>query len=168
MTVHRWYSPRKTVQLLESIRRDPLKVMVDNRGDIFAEFVIDFVQQQIATTKRSSHEVLDFHIADIRGAIPRGAPDEEARAIFFETIVIMTEKYIGNLALPPRDERNKTSTPLYEFANEMTDLVVDYGNAMLTEKKHPLGRFDGFARLDRKRLIRRLELPAGRFLVRNQ
>lgn len=158
MIVHKWYSPRRTVQLLENIKHDPLQAMVDNRGDTFAEFIIEFTTQQMMRTGRSD-EVLDFHIAAIREVIPRGAPDEEARNIFFETLIVMAQKYVGDLALPPRDSRNKTTdTPLFAFADEMTDLVVDYGNARLAEKELAPGRFDGFARLDRKRLIRRLEI----------
>jgi hypothetical protein len=157
MTLRRWYSPRKLAQLLEKLKRDPLQTIAVTRDDTFAEFTIQTIQQAVKSSGRSSHEVIDWHLAAIREAIRRGHPDEEARSIFFEEVVAIAQRRGDKLALPPRDEsRGMTNTPLFEFSVAMRDLVIDYSNTMLERKHLPASRFDSFA-LSRKQLISHLE-----------
>jgi hypothetical protein len=157
MIVHQWHSPRRLVELLENLKRDSLKTIAD-RDDNFAAFVARTVQEQAVRTGRSSRQVIDEQLVAIRETIGRGRPDEEVRSVFFEAVVATAQKYDVKLALPPRDDsRGLASTPLFEFALAMRDLVVDCGRAMLARRGLSDSRFSGFTRLRRKRLIYHLE-----------
>jgi hypothetical protein len=158
MIVCRWYSPRKLLQLFKKLKRDWPRTVAESRGDTFAELVASTIQQDVEVTGKSTREMINWHTAAISDVISRGRPDEEARSIFFETVITIAKKYNVSLALPPRDDsRGMTRTPLYEFGSGMCHLVVDYGNAMLERKQLPLGRFGGFAKLSRSQLIYHLE-----------
>jgi hypothetical protein len=164
MITHRYYSPRKLAALFEDLRRDPLKTIAETRGDSFAEFVIGAVEDWTKATGKASNIAIDEHIAAIRETIPPGRPDEEARSIFFESIVATARGYGDNLALPQRDDPNAPVTSLCQFGSEMTDLIVEYGEAMLERMQLPPGRFDSFAQLEPRQLIRRLEIARARIL----
>jgi hypothetical protein len=158
VVVHRRYSQRGLLQLLRNLKRNPLRTIEKTRDDPLAEFVIKTIQQDVETTGKSEREVIDQHATPVRGVIPRGRPNEEARSAFFKTIVEIARAYKDSLELPQRDEsRGTTVTPLYEFGDGMCDLIVDYGNAMLELWQLPPGRFDGFTKLGRAQLIHRLE-----------
>jgi hypothetical protein len=167
MTVHRWYSPRKLLALLKELKHDSLGTISRSKGDSFAEFVIQTIQDQASATKMPSRNVIKKHIEAIQEVVPRGRPDEEARTIFFEAVVDIAHRQGDTLALPPRDDsRGLSNTPLFEFGSEMRDLVVDYGNAILDRRGLSRGRFDGFSRLNRSQLIGRLEV--GRKVIRRE
>jgi hypothetical protein len=150
MTVRKWYSPRAALELLKSLKRDPLGTISRSKGDPFAEFVIEQMQNQASIAGLLPRDIIKEHIAAVREVISRGRPDEEVRTIFFESIVETARRHGDTLALPPRDDsRGHLNTPLFEFGSVMRDLVVDYGNAILDRRGLPRGRFDGFSRLGR-------------------
>jgi hypothetical protein len=167
MITHRYYSPRKLVALFESLKRDSLKTIGETRGDSFAEFVIGAVEDWTKATGKASNIAIDEQIAAIRETIPPGRRDEEARTIFFESIVATARGYGDNLALPQRNDPDAPATSLYQFGSEMTDLIVDYGKAMLERMQLPPGRFDSFAQLGPRQLIRR-KSHAREFCEKNQ
>ena len=102
--------------------------------------------------------MINDHIDAIREVIGPGRPDEEARAIFFESVIEIARRSGDRLALPRRDDsREHPNTSLLQFATEMRNLVVIYGNAILDRRQLPRGRFDGFEQLQRDRLIGCLE-----------
>ena len=159
MTVRKWYSPRTLLALLKDLKRDSLGTISRSKGNSFAEFVIQTIQDQASATKMPPRDVIKEHIEAIREVVQRGRPDEEARTIFFESVVETAHRHGDTLALPPRDDsRGHLNTPLFEFGSEMRDLVVDYGNAILDRRGLPRGRFDGFSRLNRNQLIGCLEV----------
>jgi hypothetical protein len=167
MTVRKWYSPRKLLELLKDLKRDPLGTISRSQDDSFAEFVIQTIQDQASTATLRPRDIINWHIAAVREVVSRGRPDEEARTIFFESVVGTAHRHGGTLALPPRDDsRGHLNTPLFEFGSEMRDLVVDYGNAILDRRGLPRGRFDGFSRLNRSQLIGCLE--AARRVIREE
>jgi hypothetical protein len=164
MIVRRWHSPRALLDLLKQLKRDPLGTIDRVKGDEFAEFMIAMIQDVAAQTGMLPRDVIKQHIAAIREATPRGRPDEEARSIFFETVVEIARRRGDKLALPERDDsRGHLTTPLFEFGSAMRDLVVDYGNAILDRRGLQRGRFDGFE-LDRERLISHLGIARRRIL----
>ncbi len=167
MTVRKWYSPRTLLALLKDLKRDSLGTISRSKGNSFAEFVIQTIQDEASATKMPPRDVIKEHIEAIREVVPRGRPDEEARTIFFESVVATAHRHGDTLALPPRDDsRGHLNTPLFEFGSEMRDLVVDYGNAILDRRGLPRGRFDGFSRLNRNQLIGCLEV--GRKVIRQE
>jgi hypothetical protein len=167
MTVRKWYSPRTLLALLKDLKRDSLGTISRSKGDSLAEFVIQTIQDQASATKMLPLDVIKEYIEAIREVVQRGRPDEEARTIFFESIVETAHRHGGSLALPPRDDsRGHLNTPLFEFGAEMRDLVVDYGNAILDRRGLPRGRFGGFSRLNRSQLIGCLE--AARRVIRQE
>jgi hypothetical protein len=157
MVTHKWYSPRTLRELLEKLKRDPLRAMNNADSDNFTRFVINTIQHGTKQTGQSAKDVINWHLDSLRRR--RGRPDEEARSIFFESTVVIARQFDSTLALPPRDDaRGKTSTPLFEFGTAMCDLVAVYGRAML-DRQQPHDRSDRFAgfSLKRKRLIWHLE-----------
>lgn len=167
MTVRKWYSPRTLLALLKDLKRDSLGTISRSKGDSFAEFVIQTIQDQASATKMLPRDVIKEHIEAIREVVQRGRPDEAARTIFFESIVETAHRHGDTLALPPRDDsRGHLNTRLFEFGSEMRDLVVDYGNAILDRRGLPRGRFGGFSRLNRSQLIGCLE--AARRVIREE
>jgi hypothetical protein len=159
MIIRKWYSPRVIIQLLKDLKRDTLATIANTRGDHFAEFVIATIEDEACQTKLSTRKVINRHIDALsEEAIKPGKPDEEARRVFFEDVVDIARRHGDtSLALPPRDdERNDRTTPLFEFATQMRDLIVDYGTKILDRRQLKHGRFDGFA-LDRDPLIYHLE-----------
>jgi hypothetical protein len=168
MVVRRFHSPRSLTELFENLKRDPLKTIEASRGNSFAEFAVSNIQQQVAETTLPEKAVIDWNIEAVSEAISPGRPDEEARKIFFEAVIATAQKYKIKLALPPRDDsRGMKTTPLSEFALAMRDLVAGYGNTMLAQQRLPLGRFDGFTKLDREQLIYHLE-AARRTILREK
>jgi hypothetical protein len=168
MVVQKWYSPRALRELLEKLRRDPLHLMANADRDSFTQFVVNTIRCVIEQTGKSAREVIDWHLESLRGVVPRGRPDEEARSIFFESIVVTARQFDSTLALPPRDDsRGTTTTPLFEFGVAMRDLFVAYGHAMLDQQQLPHDRFNGFSRLKRKHLIWHLE-AARRVILREK
>ena len=118
MTVHKWYSPRTLLALLMDLKRDPLRTISRSKDDSFAEFVIQTIQDQASATKMTSRDAIKEHIEAIREVIHRGRPDEEARTIFFESVVATAHRHGDTLALPPRDAtRGHLNTPLFEFGH---------------------------------------------------
>jgi hypothetical protein len=157
MIVRKWHSPRSLLSLFKDLKHDPLATIDKARGDQFAEHVIATIQSEMASTRQPMRKVLNRHIEAIKEVIKPGRPDEEARNIFFEAALDIARRCGDTLALPPRDrDRELTSTPLFEFAAAMSDLVMNYGNMLLDRRGLPRGRFDRFA-LERDALIRRLE-----------
>ena len=141
MTVRKWYSPRMLLALLKDLKRDSLGTISRSKGNSFAEFVIQTIQDQASAREMPSRDVIKEHIEAIREVIQRGRPDEEARTMFFESVVETAHRHGDTLALPPRDDsRGHLNTPLFEFGSEMRDLVVDYGNAILDRRGLPRGR----------------------------
>jgi hypothetical protein len=153
MITRKWWSPRKLAELLEGLKRDPLKVLDEARNDSFVELVVTTIRNSVKATGKSSDAVIEESMAAIREAIPRGRPDEEARSIFFEAVVAIAQKYSAKLTLPPRDDsRGAKPTVLFIFAEDMCKAVIEYG----TNLELPPTRLAGFA-LKRRRLIFHLE-----------
>ena len=164
--VRGWHGPRETLKVLKQLRHDALGTMARSKDDRFIRFVVDMIQGDIDATGKPSREVIKHHIAAMQEAIYRGRPpEEEPRAIFFETIVRIAREQGDRLALPSRDSSfEQQPTSLLQFASAMCDLVVDYGNGILDRRGLQRGRFDGFAALDRKALIIQLEAARKRIL----
>jgi hypothetical protein len=161
MITRGWHSPRAMLQLLKKLKLDAFQALTDaqSQSDSWAEFVIRTIQHQANQLQLPVGSVIDRQIEAIREVVPRGRPGEEARSLFFESVVATAQQYDERLALPPReDSRGMTSTPLFEFGAAMCDLVADYGNFMLEQQQLPLGRFNGFSTLSREQLIYHLEV----------
>jgi hypothetical protein len=158
MIIRGWHSPRALLRLLKELKRDLLETITRSQGDPFVQFVIEKIQDDASATQKPTREVINDYIDAVREAIGPGRPDEEARAIFFEAIIEIARHSGDALALPRRDDScEQPSTPLLNFATGMRDLVVRYGNEILTRRGLPRGRFDSFARLSQNGLVGCLE-----------
>ena len=158
MIVRGWHSPRALLRLLKELKRDALEMLTRSQDDPFVQFVIQKIQDDANTSQKPTRDVIEDHIDAIREVIGPGRPDEEARAFFFESVIEIARRSGDRLALPRRDDsREHPNTSLLQFATEMRNLVVIYGNAILDRRQLPRGRFDGFEQLQRDRLIGCLE-----------
>jgi hypothetical protein len=92
MTVRKWYGPRTLLALLKDLKRDSLGTISRSKGDTFAEFVIQTIQDQASATKMPARDVIKKHIEAMQEVVPRGRPDEEVRTIFFEAIVAIAHR----------------------------------------------------------------------------
>jgi hypothetical protein len=79
MTVHKWYGPRTLLALLKELKGDPLGTISRSKGDPFAEFVIQTIQDEASERKMPPRNVIKTH--QPTGSCPARAPDEE-RTLF--------------------------------------------------------------------------------------
>jgi hypothetical protein len=155
--LQKWHGPRALLNLLKQLKRDGLQTVLNTQDDKFAQFVINTIQHQASKSNLPVRKAINCHIEAIREVIKPGRPDQETRTDFMLGIVELALKHGDRLALPTRDrDRALRSTPLYEFAATMCDLVVDYGNALCDRRGLPHGRFTGFE-LGPEELIGHLE-----------
>jgi hypothetical protein len=168
MIVRGWHSPRALLRLLKELKRDPIEMLTRSQDDPFVQYVIQKIQDDVSATQKPTREVINDHIDAIREVIGPGRPDEAARSIFFEAVIDIAQRSGDRLALPRRDDsREHPTTSLLQFASEMRNLLVIYGNAVLDRRRLPRGRFDGFEQLERDRLVGCLE-AARRTILREQ
>jgi hypothetical protein len=143
--------PRRLRALLNRLDRDPEYVPP---RDAVADLVVRTLgaasdRSRFGAGIRSMREML-------RGAIRRGEPGDEVRALFFEALTQIAHDFGDDLRLPQRDDSRGgvSTTPFLEFVRAAIELLIARGRMV---EGMPACKLTDYEHLTRAALIKALE-----------
>jgi hypothetical protein len=157
-----WHGPRWARNFFDRLIAKPEATIAAARNDSTASFLVNYLgarmeldaNDPLAAVHAKSQFVLLAKEARsiVTEAIKPGAPGRETRQMFFEAVVGLAYEVGADLRLPQRDSgRARPTTPLFDFAVEMRDLLAAYGRRVLMNRGAE--RFDDLARLRRGAIV---------------